>query len=232
MNTVQQRLRHWREAVEGLSLRELLRRVNEELPPEDRISLGTLSNYERSSGDAPRAGPRAAFLGALKRAFPELRLEWLIAGEGRPTETAERLASPEGLEAKAEGGASAAPVHGGGFARRALDRYPDLELLAPEASALFMAALTRLAMSEPELALDEDHLHELAGDLRWLLLVPLGMWGFESAPDYDAFSDYATAMLHALMLLAAPAGGGEPIDRYADSAAPKLRDLHPVGFSD
>ena len=92
MDTVQSRLKHFREAVLGLSLRELRERVNAELEAEDRLSLGTLSNYERPAGERRRPGPRTEFLGALKRAFPDLRLEWLVLGEGQPTRTTERLA--------------------------------------------------------------------------------------------------------------------------------------------
>lgn len=223
MNSVHERMRHFRETVKGLSLRELQARVNERLGEDEALSLGTISNYERPPADgARRAGPRVEFLVALKRAFPDLRLEWLMFGEGQPTEMAERLAAPEGLEA----GAAAE----GGFAARVLERHPDLELLSPEASALFMAALTRLAMGEPEAALDEPHLLELAGDLHWLLLAPLAMWGFRHSPPYDAFSDYCVALLHALMQLMPRAGRGDPVDAYAGSLAPRLRDDAPVGF--
>ena len=111
-----------------------------------------------------------------------------------------------------------------------LQRYPDLELLSPEASALFMAALTRLAMGEPDMELDESHLLELAGDLRWLLLNPVRTWGFRHDPDYRAFSDYAVAALNSLMLLMPDTGQGDPIARYDDSRGPDLRRLRPVGF--
>ena len=224
MNTVQSRLRLFRGDVLGLSLREFRRRVNAELSPADRLSLGTLSNYENTADGRSRAGPRAEFIGALKRAFPPLRLEWLILGEGAPTTVEERLAAPEGLERKAGG------EEGETFAARVLERYPDLELLSPEASAMFMAALTRLAMGEPEMALDEPRLLDLAGDLRWLLFLPLGAWGFRHAPPYRTFSDYAVAVLHALAGLMPERGGGDPIEAYAASILPSLRRYRPVGF--
>lgn len=226
MDTVQSRLRFFRKDVQGLSLRDFRGRVNAELPEHARVSLGTLSNYEREIGGSSRAGPRAEFLAALKRAFPPLRLEWLILGDGEPTTIAERLAAPEGLEAEAgssTGGESS-------FAARVLARYPDLELLSPEASALFMAALTRLAMGEPNLALDEGDLIELAGDLRWLLLLPPGAWGFRHAPPYRTFSDYAVAMLHALSQLMPESGEGDPIADHAASILPRLRRFRTVGF--
>ncbi|MYA33911.1 MAG: hypothetical protein F4164_08170 [Gemmatimonadales bacterium] len=209
-----------------MSLRDFRSRVNAELPEHARVSLGTLSNYEREAGGSSRAGPRAEFLAALKRAFPSLRLEWLILGDGEPTSLAERLAAPEGLETKAESSTGGEPS----FASRVLMRYPDLELLSPEASALFMAALTRLAMGEPKLALDEEDLLQLAGDLRWLLLLPAGAWGFRHAPPYRTLSDYAVAMLHALSLLMPESGEGDPIADHAASILPRLRRFRKVGF--
>ncbi|MDE2878856.1 hypothetical protein [Candidatus Palauibacter soopunensis] len=219
-------MRFFRKDVQGLSLRDFRSRVNAELSEHARVSLGTLSNYEREAGGSSRAGPRAEFLAALKRAFPRLRLEWLILGDGEPTTIAERLAAPEGLETKA-----GSPADGErSFATRVLARYPDLELLSPEASALFMAALTRLAMGEPKLALDEGDLIELAGDLRWLLLLPPGAWGFRHAPPYRAFSDYAVAMLHALSQLMPESGDGDPIGDHSTSILPQLRRFRTVGF--
>ena len=47
MNTVHERLRHLRENVKGLSLREFRARINAELADEEQLSLGTVSNYER-----------------------------------------------------------------------------------------------------------------------------------------------------------------------------------------
>jgi len=226
MDTVQSRLQFFRKDVQGLSLRDFRGRVNAELPERARVSLGTLSNYEREAGGSPRAGPRAEFLAALKRAFPPLRLEWLILGDGEPTTIAERLAAPEGLETKAGSATGEDPS----FAARVLARHPDLELLSPEASALFMAALTRLAMGEPELALDEKDLMQLAGDLRWLLLLPPGAWGFHHTPPYRTFSDYAVAMLHALSLLMPDSGEGDPIADHAASILPRLRRFRKVGF--
>lgn len=226
MDSVQSRLRFFREDVQGLSLRGFLGRINAELAEDDRVSLGTLSNYEREASGSPRAGPRAEFLAALKRAFPSVRLEWLILGDGEPTTVAERLAAPEGLETKA----GSPTGEGTSFAARVLARYPDLELLSPEASALFMAALTRLAMGEPKLALEEGDLIQLAGDLRWLLLLPLGAWGFHHAPPYRAFSDYAIAMLHALSQAMPENGEGDPIADHATSILPQLRRFRTVGF--
>ena len=93
-----------------------------------------------------------------------------------------------------------------------------------------MAELTRIAMGEPDMAIDEEQLLELAGDLRWLVLYPLGIWGFQHAPPYRAFSDYAVSMLHALMQLMPDAGEGDRASDYQSSRGPNLRRLQPVGF--
>lgn len=223
VNTVHERLRYFRQTIRGLSLREFRAAINAQLPEEEALSLGTISNYDRPPGDpGRRPGPRVEFLGALKAAFPEVRLEWVMFGDGQPTEIAERLASPEGIEGRVGPGSS--------FAARVLERYPDIELLAPEASALFMAALTRLAMGEPEMALDEEQLLELAGDLRWLLLLPLRLWGFRHDPPYDVFSDYSVALLHGLMQLMPQPGRGDAAAEYAPSRGPALRAEFPAGF--
>jgi hypothetical protein len=214
-----------------MSLREFRDTVNARLPEPARVSLGTINNYERvpAQGVAARGGPRSDFILALKKAFPELRLDWLVCGAGEPTELAQRLAAPGGLEGVTdetgedrEGGAPSS------FAARILGRYPDLELLAPEASALFMGALTRYAMGEPRMELDEAHLLDLAGDLRWILLLPLQLWGFHRSPGYDELSDYVVAQLHALMLLMPPTGEGDRIRRYQRSLGPRLRGSFPA----
>ncbi len=233
MNTVQERIRHWRVSVKSMSLRELRDVVNAHLPEPARVSLGTINNYERTPapGAVGRGGPRSDFILALKRAFPELRLDWLVCGEGEATEIAQRLAAPGGLEGEAPQTDAGGPDGGSSsFATRILGRYPDLELLAPEASALFMGALTRYAMGEPRMELDEAHLLELAGDLRWLLLLPLQLWGFSRSPEYDELSDYAVAHLHALMQLMPPTGKGDRIRKYERSLGPKLRSSFPASL--
>jgi hypothetical protein len=235
MNSVQERIAYWRGSVKRLSLRDFRDQVNAHLPEAGRVSLGTINNYERvPEGARARGGPRAEFLLALKAAFPEIRLDWLLLGKGEPTELAERLASPEGLESDsgADSRESGEPVEGGAltFSERVLARYPDLELMAPEASALFMGGLTRYAMGEPQLELDATELLELAGDLRWLLLLPLQLWGFRREPSYEELSDYAVAMLHALMQLMPRTGEGDPIGEYDASLAPKLRNAHPISL--
>lgn len=216
------RLRHWREDVKGLSLRELRDAVNGHLPPRRRVSLGTVSNYERSGGD--RAGPRAGFVAALKEAFPELRLEWLLLGRGGPT-------AVEASVAAAASDGAPGPMREG-LGGKVLAAYPDLELLSPEASALFLAALVRVATGEPGMDLDEDRILELAGDLRWLLLAPLRFWGFAHDPGYERFSSYAVAALHALTLVMPEPGRGDPAAGYPDAPNREMRAALEVGFGE
>lgn len=226
MNSVQDRLRHWREVVKGLSVRQFRAAVNAHLPAERRVSLGTASNYEQSPGAARSASPRADYVAAVKAAFPELRLEWLVLGEGEPSATADRVAA---AAAPAPGAARYGDSSLGG---RVLDAYPDLTLLSPEASALFLGTLTRYATAEPGLDLTEERILELAGDLRWLLLLPFALWGFRHEPGYDAFSAYSVAMLHALGLAMPGSGDGDPVTAYAEAPNRKLRGALEVGFGD
>jgi hypothetical protein len=86
LRTLQERFGYWRQEVAGLSLRALQEAVNAHLTPGSQVSLGTVSNYEGGSENEPMPGPRAEFLVALKRAFPNLNLNWLLFGAGSPTE--------------------------------------------------------------------------------------------------------------------------------------------------
>lgn len=232
MDSVQERLRFWREEVKGLSLRQFQRSVNARLPADMQVSLGTVANYEHApEADGRRAGPRAEFVAGLKRAFPELRLEWLLLGEGEPTRLAQALAGEEGLESgggRADESGEEGPAVS--LTARILASYPDLELLAPEASALFTAALTRYAMGAPSMEIDEAQLLELAGDLRWLLWLPISAWGFDHEPGYERFSAYCVAVLQALILAMPTSGQGDAIDRHPGSIVRRLRAEHEVGF--
>lgn len=228
LDTVQERLRHWREAVKGLSVRAFHQAVNAHLPPGRRVSLGTVSNYEQPPESARSAPPRSDYVAAVKAAFPELRLEWLLLGDGSPTLLADRVAAAVG-SASGPGGAEAPPGEAG-LGGRVLAAHPDLSLLSPEASALFVGALTRYAMGEPGLDVGEERILELAADLRWILLLPLSLWGFRHEPDYEAFSAYSVAMLHALALALPEAGGGDPASAYAASPNRRLREILEVGF--
>lgn len=91
-STVQERLAHWRKGIKRVSLREFQRVVNNHLPPHAQVSVGTVRNYELAPGDQTHSpGPRAEFIAALKAAYPDLSLNWLLLGEGPPTEPDRRL---------------------------------------------------------------------------------------------------------------------------------------------
>lgn len=78
LDTLQDRFKYWRNHVARISLREVQEAVNKHL--EKGVSLPTVNNYEV----AKRASPRTSFILALKRAFPDLNLEWLLLGDGEP----------------------------------------------------------------------------------------------------------------------------------------------------
>ena len=77
VETFHERLRFWRREVAEVSQKELCHAVNQRLGSSDQISVATVSNYERSTE------PRASFLGALKQAYPQVSLEWLVSGAGK-----------------------------------------------------------------------------------------------------------------------------------------------------
>ena len=77
--TFHERLRFWRREVAEVSQKELCDAVNQRLGSSDQVSVATVSNYERSTE------PRASFLGALKQAYPQVSLEWLVSGTGKLT---------------------------------------------------------------------------------------------------------------------------------------------------
>lgn len=76
-DTVQERLKHWRQEVLRISQAELCDRVNGHLPKSHQVSVSTISNYERSTE------PRASFLAALTKTYPELNLDWVVSGNGK-----------------------------------------------------------------------------------------------------------------------------------------------------
>ncbi len=76
-DSVQARLKHWREEIAKVSQAQLCELVNRHLPKGKGVVVSTVSNYERTTE------PRASFLAALKHAYPELNLDWLVSGEGK-----------------------------------------------------------------------------------------------------------------------------------------------------
>ncbi len=90
-DNVQERFRYWRQEIAGVSQAQLCEEVNRHLPTESEVAVTTICNYERATE------PRVSFLDALKKAYPDLNLSWLISGSGEPRlsdeQAAERLRS-------------------------------------------------------------------------------------------------------------------------------------------
>jgi hypothetical protein len=81
------RFAYVRKEVLRVPLRELTAAVNRHLPPRAQVSISTVNNYEGRGGLKGRE-PRAGFLAALKHAYPQISLEWLVLGLGKAVETA------------------------------------------------------------------------------------------------------------------------------------------------
>ena len=88
-DNVQERFKYWRQEIARVSQAQLCEEVNRHLPTESEVAVTTISNYERATE------PRVSFLDALKKAYPDLNLGWLISGSGEPQlsdeQAAERL---------------------------------------------------------------------------------------------------------------------------------------------
>lgn len=74
-------MRQWR-TEQGLTLAELRDRVNAKLPPESHVELSSVSNFETPSKPLPRLD----WLAGFRKAFPDVRLEWLLLGNPPETE--------------------------------------------------------------------------------------------------------------------------------------------------
>ena len=93
LETIHARLWHLRNRELGMTQKDFRKRVNAQL--EKPVSHGAVANYEakgRAASERSRvAEPRASYLAAIKKAFPYVRLEWLILGRGEPTELKEAM---------------------------------------------------------------------------------------------------------------------------------------------
>ena len=83
---VQERFKYWRQDIAGVSQAQLCEEVNRHLPEESEVAVTTISNYERATE------PRVSFLDAIKKAYPDLNLSWLISGSGEPQLSDEQAA--------------------------------------------------------------------------------------------------------------------------------------------
>ncbi len=134
--TVHERLKFWRSEVLGISQAELAQGVNAQLEADQRVAVTTVSNYER------RTEPRASFLAALKRAYPEINLSWLVTGEGKPVSSPSAIAERIGAV-----GAGSEPGRRLLIEQPGLKRFRDL----PDSAALVVLAfLDEVRASSPE----------------------------------------------------------------------------------
>ncbi len=136
--TIHDRLKYWRHEVLGVSQSRLCETVNSHLPAEDRVAVTTVSNYERTTE------PRGSFLAALKKAYPEINLEWLVAGQGKLLASEQRTADAL-RQARAE--------NGEGSAATTVMEQPGMQRfrgLAEPAVHVLVAFLEEVRQSNPE----------------------------------------------------------------------------------
>lgn len=154
----------------------------------------------------------------------DLNPTWLLTGRGSQTLTDERVSSAiEPWEELTAEGARLAKAE-----RSFLDAVPVFGSLPREVRATLAEALIRCAKSGtgPQPQLTDHLLEELARELWQLVVCPLARWGLRRDLDPStrpftrrAFSDYALAMLHALMLAMPNPGMGRPFAELASQAA-------------
>jgi transcriptional regulator with XRE-family HTH domain len=216
MPEIHERLRWAVEQHAGLSIREFHRRMDER--GVRGSSYASVHGYLRGKAD-----PSVVFLQEAADVLG-VREPWLVLGSGAPTRREGELAPgpsrPEtGREAR--------------LRERILSRYPELAGLPQAERDLFFEALTRYVLTAPdaaELAIGRDgsgRILELAGDLLFLLKLPLGprAWGFrDPEADREAFHHYLTAMLHALELWMEGRGEGRPASRSPASRIRWIRE--------
>lgn len=198
---VQRRFAQWREQM-GLTLREVQGAVNEHLPVERQLrSPATISNYEVASKPAPRAD----FVVALSRAYPELNVDWLLFEDGPMLEVGGRERE-------------------GGLWPELEKAFPVLEALPFQSKQLFLDVLISAYLADPDRAEPSDseegrqELERLAGELLFLVTLPtrwrakVEAWDFVSAPARSSkkeLGEYLVAVLHAVSLaLPEPGRGG------------------------
>ncbi len=197
-----ERLKQWR-TWQGLSYRRFQRRINKHLPENLQISFATLNDWEQPGASGPRAGVLEALLGA----FPDLRLEWLLFGDGPATKVEQAMLDQVGVvEYRCK--------------EVRVPTWPSLHELPQAVRSAFFALLVRVYRSFPDAPGDADSeegqavLDSLALDLQTLLLLPAHTRGFHAEGRLEAsnqrqLEDYGMAMLHALSLLVPKPGEGE-----------------------
>jgi len=216
------RLRRWREE-NGLSFRALQARINEHLPSDEQVGVATLSDWERDGA----SGPRAPVLEAMVKAFPDLRLEWLLFGTGEVTKVAtDILEEVDAIEY--EGRLVNIPV------------WASLKDFPSSVRTAFASVLVHMYRSLPDAPDDVNSdegraaLVELAVDLQDLLFLPSFCRAFHprdepglASLDARQRESFGLAILHALSLLVPGPGAGGP---FSDPDATRADGVLESGF--
>lgn len=184
IDSPQRRLRHYRE-LEGLTLREFAAAVNRFLPEIKQVTHATVSNYEVST----RPGPRVEWLAALKKAFPDLRLEWVATGVGAMTVVGEQWRQ--------------APTDEQTMMLTAKSNWQALPHGTHSVFEELLGALIRTADGAVPMHL-QLFAAEQIGDH---IYAPFGRWGYLTMEEVstETLRVYATSVLNALTLIVAEA---------------------------
>lgn len=162
-----------------------------------QVSYEAVRNYHLNR-EAP-----AQYLAQVARVFGA-RLEWLVTGEG------ERFRAESEIRGAL---AAASPVSSSRFQsglHAALrEEFPELDALPQLVVNAFFETLIRFAGAAAEARLSTHDLARLGGDIGRLLLHPQDAWGFFPDLSDRRFTDYALALLHAVMIAVPEQGAGE-----------------------
>lgn len=229
MSRVGDRLRQAIDSHESMSIRKFQKRIDE--TGVDGTAYATVHGYLKE--DSTRE-PSLDFLNEAARILG-VRREWLILGEGRPTEVEEAtLPSGEDVDLEDTPWDSLEDVPGpetesrteeirGGkdtIREKLREEYPALWFALPASvRPQFLRTFSRYALVAEdggEVPRDEEditRLVDLAGYLLWLLSVPTRAWNLE-----DRHSELGTeAMLHALKHYLPDRRSGRPLSDFRES---------------
>lgn len=155
----------------------------------DSVSYEAVRNYHYDREPPP------SYLARVAEVFPDIRIEWLVAGKGEMTETAQARRRD--------------PVSGWMDSLR--ERLPSLSVMATGAQEGFLDLLVRYRQRveggfdfvHPQTDYDasRSEIYRLADDLMAVLELPLRAWGFDDLDELRARGDqetYLWAMFAAL----------------------------------
>lgn len=197
--TLGDRLRQWRD-FHDLSYGKLADAVNENLPEDRQIHRVTFHDWEKQE----RPSPSPDRLRAILRAFPSMRTEWLLWGEGSPVVTKEEMEEKVGGQRTEEG-----------LLDQIKREHPKVRQFDAATRELLVSVLTDWALAfEDGGDVSDEKLVEMAG----ALLHPIrafteGVPGFRTAgEDGRGFQQFARATLQALSLHIRGRGEAGPVE--------------------